>query len=111
VLRQNALFTLMMCCSAFMMMMPSDEASNTLAHSSRRCSITLSTLMGVNAVSTASCPWNCRRRADSTAHEGSAPPFQRTSNSSTTPWSASRWKKRARTPASRPTAQGPAAGR
>lgn len=71
----------------------------------RRCSITLSTLMGVKAVSTESRPWNCRRRADSTAHEGSGLPFQRTSNSSTEPWSPGAGR-RARTPGSSPRSPG-----
>jgi hypothetical protein len=57
VLRQKALFTLTMARLSFMMMMLSEEASNTLAQSSSRCSIILITLMGVNAVNTASCPW------------------------------------------------------
>ena len=60
--------------------------------------------MGVKVVSTASCPCQRTRRAASTAQARS--PRQRTSNSSTAPRSASCWKKRPRTDASRPSFHG-----
>ncbi len=57
VLRQNARFTLTIRRSAVMITMPSDDASNTFAHSASRCSSCLSRLIGVKVTSTASRSW------------------------------------------------------